>query len=431
MSRALGKTRALLKEPAPRLEPGVLRAYVSGLLARRERFLACCGRGRTPVWVFDEDALCQRAREFTAAFGAEVPGFQAFYAMKSNNHPAVSRALVGVGLGLDVSSGLELEVALSTGCARILFSGPAKTDDELELALEHRERVTVLMDSFGELERLERAARRRGARVRAGVRLTTEERGLWRKFGIPLRALESFFHQAAGARHVNLCGLQFHTSWNLGPAAQVRFLRRLGACLGALSPGRRRLLEFLDIGGGYWPPLGEWVHLSETPKGRLLRTLFPRLKLDGHCRTPSEPIAVFARKIGEALRAHIFPHAGCEVYAEPGRWLVNDCLHLLTTVIDKKAPDVVIVDAGTNNVGWERFESDYVPVLNLSKPSPREQRCFVFGSLCTPHDVWGYRYFGSGIEPGDVMLIPDQGAYTFSLRQQFIKPLAPVVPCPP
>jgi hypothetical protein len=52
----------------------------------------------------------------------------------------------------------------------------------------------------------------------------------------------------------------------------------------------------------------------------------------------------------------------------------------------------------------------------------------ILGSLCTPHDVWGYGYFGDGIEPGDVLLVPSQGAYTYSLRQLFIKPLAKVAP---
>jgi len=427
ISRALERARAVLQKPVPGLEPEVLRAYVAGLLDRRERFLSCCAPSRTPAWVFDEEVLRERARRFTAAFAGEVPGFQAFFAMKSNNHPSVSRSLVRAGLGLDVSSGLELQAALAAGCGRILFSGPGKTDEELELALRHRDRVTVLMDSFGELERLEKAAGCRKVRVRAGVRLTTEEQGLWRKFGIPLGDLEGFFDRAARSRQVSLRGLQFHTSWNLGPAAQVRFLGRLGRTLASCGLGKPGALDFLDIGGGYWPRWGEWVHLSATPKGRLLQTLFPGRRQGQHCRLPSQPIEVFAREIGAALRRHIFPHVQCRVFAEPGRWLVNDCLHLLLTVIDKKAGDVVIVNAGTNNVGWERFETDYVPVLNLSRPSLRERRCFLFGSLCTPHDVWGYGYFGEGIEPGDVLLIPDQGAYTYSLRQRFIKPLARTV----
>ncbi|MFH1143386.1 MAG: hypothetical protein V1774_02440, partial [Candidatus Eisenbacteria bacterium] len=66
---------------------------------------------------------------------------------------------------------------------------------------------------------------------------------------------------------------------------------------------------------------------------------------------------------------------------------------------------------------------DYFPVINLSRPGLNEHECLVAGSLCTPHDLWGYSYFGDGIEVGDILLIPNQGAYTYSLRQEFIKPL--------
>jgi len=103
-------------------------------------------------------------------------------------------------------------------------------------------------------------------------------------------------------------------------------------------------------------------------------------------------------------------------------------MHILLTVVDKKAEDLVIVDGGTNIVGWERFETDYFPVINLSRPSLMERSSLIFGSLCTPHDVWGYGYFGDGIEPGDILMVPSQGAYTYSLRQSFIKPLAQVFP---
>jgi diaminopimelate decarboxylase len=64
--------------------------------------------------------------------------------------------------------------------------------------------------------------------------------------------------------------------------------------------------------------------------------------------------------------------------------------------------------------------------LNLSRPSLTERPCHILGSLCTPHDVWGYFYFGEAIQPGDVLMIPTQGAYTYSLRQNFIKPLPEV-----
>lgn len=424
----LQKAEEILGQTSPLLDNEILHRYVRTFHEQRDRFLNCCRTHGTPVYAFDEKALLQRAGQFRHTFSQWIEGFSPFFAVKSNNHPAVARSLVGFGIGLDVSSGLELQAALKTGCKHILFSGPGKTNAELDMALEERDRVTVLMDSFGELDRLRHTAMRHGKSIRAGVRLTTEEKGLWRKFGIRLAALEQFMETAAGSEHVKLCGLQFHTSWNLTPRAQVSFLRRLGECLEAMSPKRRDAIEFLDIGGGYWPSLGEWLHFSAVPEGRLVQAVFPDTSPRRHYRFPSQPIEVFAQEIGKSLQEHVFPHVNCRIFAEPGRWLVHDCMHILLTVIDKKADDLVITDGGTNIVGWERFETDYFPVINLNRPSLAERTCMVLGALCTPHDVWGYQYFGDGIEPGDVLMVPSQGAYTFSLRQSFIKPLAEVVP---
>jgi diaminopimelate decarboxylase len=239
----------------------------------------------------------------------------------------------------------------------------------------------------------------------------------------------SAFWQAAGEyKAVELKGLQFHSSWNLWPQPQVDIIEGLGKALEFLPPAYRRAIEFIDIGGGYWPEQGEWLQSRATPRGRLLEDLGApdESPLVHYCQS-SAPVELFAREIAAAVHQHLTPVSLCRICLEPGRWICNDAMHLLISVVDKKAPDLVITDAGTNAVGWERYESDYFPVLNLSRPALRERPCHILGSLCTPHDVWGNAFFGEAIEPGDILMIPTQGAYTYSLRQHFIKPLPEVV----
>lgn len=43
-------------------------------------------------------------------------------------------------------------------------------------------------------------------------------------------------------------------------------------------------------------------------------------------------------------------------------------MHILIQVVDCKDKDLVITDTGGNTVGWERYETDYCPVLNLTRP---------------------------------------------------------------
>jgi diaminopimelate decarboxylase len=251
---------------------------------------------------------------------------------------------------------------------------------------------------------------------------------LWRKFGINMGQLTTFWQATTLCPHVDLMGLQFHTSWNMSAQPQINFIQLLGAALKQMPEAFQKALRFIDIGGGYWPGRGEWLHPRATPRGRLLEALgAPEDPPQIHHCMASLAIEAFAGQIAAAIKEHLLAIVDSRICLEPGRWICNDAMHLLLSVVDKKAPDLVITDAGTNAIGWERFESDYFPVLNLSRPSLIEKPCHILGSLCTPHDVWGYMYFGETIEPGDILMIPTQGAYTYSLRQEFIKPIPEVV----
>lgn len=414
----------LLNRQVPRLDAGEIADFVRPFLDRRDAFLAVVHDHGSPLYAIDTEALVNRARQFRNAFAAVLPDHRIYYALKSNSHPAIATTLVNEGLGLDVSSGLELKAALACGAGDIVFSGPGKSSDELTLAVENSGKVTVLLDSFRELAKLNQIAHQANSRVRAGVRLATEDSGIWRKFGIPLEKLGSFFDEARRCEHIDLCGLQFHISWNLNPEAQVLFITRLGAELRGLDATHRQNIKFLDIGGGFWPEQGEWLQPAATPQG-MIQTAMDDFKIRGreHYKKAACSIAHFAEHISSALSKQLPEDVKATICFEPGRWLCHEAMHMLLTVADAKGPDIVITDGGTNAIGWERFETDFFPVINLSRPGLKEQECLVAGSLCTPHDLWGYSYFGDGIREGDILLVPNQGAYSYSLRQEFIKPL--------
>lgn len=412
----------------PMLPPEELISFVEYYFSRRKTYMEPILNRTASLYVLEPNVLIRRANQFQKAFHGVLPDSSFFFAVKSNNYPEVARTLLKSGFGLDVSSGLELQMALDLNAGEIIFSGPGKTSEELGLAARNSSHVTVLLDSFGELHRLEDVAATLGTNVRAGVRLTTNPNGLWRKFGILPDQLIDFWQTIRTCSHVSLKGIQFHTSWNLTATPQTDYIRFLGNLLSGMPAEFNDNLSFIDVGGGYWPKQGEWLHSPEGPQAILRMTgqSDPDL-LKAHHRWPAEPIEVFAQHVGLAVQHHIFPLTACKIYVEPGRWICNDAMHLLMTVVDRKGTDLVITDAGTNAIGWERFETDYFPVLNLTRPALKEKPCCIFGSLCTPHDVWGYSYFGQDIRVGDILMIPTQGAYTYSLRQNFIKPIPDVV----
>jgi len=223
--------QSILDQAAPVLPEDELKAFVGHYFNLKDNYLKVLEIEPSPLYVLESSVLKARAARFREVFQAVLPDVSFYYAVKSNNRPELARILLDSGFGLDVSSGLELETALDLGATDIVFSGPGKTDRELNLAAVNSSKVTVLMDSFGELERLEKAAAALDRVVRAGVRLTTNPDGLWRKFGIVPGDLASFWEESGRCAHVHLQGLQFHTSWNLSPQAQVDFIRLLGRTL--------------------------------------------------------------------------------------------------------------------------------------------------------------------------------------------------------
>ena len=421
----------------PRLmERDILEKFVGTYLGRREIYLSLAQKHGSPLWVLDTSVLKKKAQRFSQAFSAYFDKTSYYFAMKSNNCPDVSATLLESGFGLDVSSGIELKTALSLNAGDIVFSGPGKTHEELNLALQHRDRVTLLLDSFGELDRLSAllSGSDQASPVRVGIRLTTNPKGLWRKFGIVPEMLPEFWEKMNRLPHIRFTGLQFHSSWNLTPDRQVEFITLLGQTLAQMPRDFNSRIEFIDIGGGYWPEEGEWLHSPETREGSSPQeNSTPWDTVRPHYRIPGTPIEIFAKALSHAVQTHIFPFVNCRICFEPGRWICHSAMHLLFSVTDKKSRDdkenhdLVITDAGTNVIGWERFETDYFPVLNLSRSGLLEKPCYILGSLCTPHDVFGYAYFGEGIETGDCLMIPCQGAYTYSLGQNFIKGLPRVV----
>ena len=431
-SRMMQQFRTALGTRHRRLPGPYLQAALDRLLDKTEILQACAERFGTPQYFFDAPALCRRIDRFMRAFSNHFTRYRAFYAVKSNSFPGICRQVVNSGMGLDVSSGFELAMALDTGCRQIVLSGPGKRDDELGLALDHRERVVLHLDSAGELSRLSDLLRKREDRtppLRLGLRVQNGRGGGWRKFGIPLKDLASVMARANGIEGVEVCGLQFHTSWNMTPDPQIGMLRDIASCLCNGVPGDcLSRLRFIDIGGGFWPEQGEWLNGEHTRRGKLIRLLDGTFGFGNtHYLTEAESLDTFAGRIAEALSRLPSPLKDLEVWTEPGRWISTPSMHVLLRVVDKKDRDTVITDGGINILGWERPLTEYIPVINLTRPSRREVPVHIYGSLCTPDDVWGHAMFGEGIEVGDLLLIPDQGAYTYSLRQSFIKPRPRVV----
>lgn len=396
---------------------------------KRDRFLEVVRTHGTPCFVLDEEALEDSLGSFDRAFRT-IPDLEPYYAIKVNDHPVVLQSIVEHGYGLDASSERELRLALEAGAKRIIYTGPAKSRAGLSLALEHASEVIVHLDSFHELALLAEVTSTQKRAIIAGVRITSAS--AWNKFGIPLEDLRRFYDFARNHPGIDLCGIQTHRSWNTDHEPYVDMMRQVATYLADhFTIEERANFRFYDFGGGFVPDATEGEHPWYSPQGKVVRAIYDYFEEEvpfpyKHHTFRSSSLRDYARGIALGIKNHLRPILPNARYmTEPGRIIADSAMHVLLRIADRKE-GLVIADGGLNMIGYERYEDEYFPIVNLTHPGKKEIDCMVYGSLCMMQDRWGYSCFASKLEIGDVLVVPNQGALTYSLSQDFIHGKPPV-----
>ncbi len=413
-------------------ESGQLLNVYHQALAMKTRVKKLTDKNQTPFYLFDPVGLEQSISEFKKAFDKYLPNHQDYYAMKANPFPELLKIILKRGLGLDVSSGRELQIALDYGAKKLIFTGPGKTEAELKFAVKHRDRVIILIDSFSELNRLAKLLKGKNIKIRAGVRVFTKFHGPWTKFGIDFKELAKFWQEAQKYPQLELQGIHCHMSWSESAKPFGEMIGEIGKYLKSnFSDEMKATLRFIDLGGGFCPEKTDGYYPWTIPQGEIIKIAAeyqgkkPEFA-EKYYLTETANIISYAQGIALAIKNNFSGLKSCQYFFEPGRILATKAMHLVFRVIDVKSKDSVILDGGINMAGWESYLYNYCPVINLTHPAAKEIKVTLYGSLCAPDDILGFYCYASKISEGDLLIMPNQGAYTYTWAQNFIKAIPPV-----
>ncbi|NOZ59542.1 MAG: diaminopimelate decarboxylase [Euryarchaeota archaeon] len=363
----------------------------------------------TPLYVYDEQRIRQRYREFRDAF-AGYGDVLVCYACKANTSLAVLSILRHEGAGADIVSEGELYLALKAGfqAEKIIFTGNNKSDRELERAVEAG--VVINLDSLHELERLIEIVEAQKAEAKVSFRVNPEvspethphlATGLREsKFGIHEELVLKAYERALSCSRLDVAGIHMHIGSQITKVEPyVEATRRLFDIMGRLRRELNLELEFADLGGG--------VGIRYSAEQPYI--------------TPAQLAEALLPVIEEKLAEHSLPRP--RLLFEPGRYIVGDAGVLLARVYTIKATPYkkfIGCDAGFNLLLRPAMYGAYheVVVANRAGEAPAEE-VTVAGNLCESGDLLAKDRSLPRIEKGDVLAFLDAGAYGFVMASQY------------
>jgi diaminopimelate decarboxylase len=363
----------------------------------------------TPLYVYDEATVRQRAAEYVAAMGRSG---QVLYSAKAFASPQFLRVVAEEGLGLDVVSAGELHLALRSGFPRdrIHFLGNNKSRQDLEAAFDAG--ATIVIDGEYEFELLRDVVpdgRRTPVMLRLspGVKPDTHDHistgQLDSKFGFSIESGAARRAVEAALRHprLELVGLHSHIGSQI--FALGAYEKAMSIMLDLLAELRAEL-DFeprkLGAGGG----LGIAYTQNDDPPT-------PRQFVD---------VVLGSMLAGCAQRGLNPP----QLVVEPGRSIAGPAGMALYTVGSiKDIPGVrryVAVDGGMgDNIRPKLYGARYEAFLASDPERAAEGKVTIAGKYCESTDILITDIAMPRLKAGDVIALPAAGAYCLAMASNY------------
>ncbi|XP_055585129.1 ornithine decarboxylase 1-like [Uranotaenia lowii] len=324
-----------------------------------------------------------------------LPRVRPFYAIKSNNDPAVVETLALLGCGFDCASKGEVQRVLDLGVPReaIIYAQPAKTIEGLLFARERN--VRTVFDCELELRKIQQYYPEAEVLIRFRFDAKDAQAQLGTKFGCDPDEEARWLLDLAKQLNIKVVGWCFNAGSGCTDGKIYYEAIKKGRQITDYAESIGFNFWYLDLGGGY---LGD--------KG--------------------ESLAEHAVHINKALDEFFPEKPGLQVIAEPGRYY---CASVVTSVVpihgkrvfhnSKNRDQVDHIFYYLNDGIYGSFYSakyEGQKVLPIVWKSTDEcgpiRRTTLFGPTCDGND-----FFAQGIElpelqVSDFLVFENQGAYS-------------------
>jgi diaminopimelate decarboxylase len=355
----------------------------------------------TPAFVFDEQALRNRARAFADGLSSRHERSRVCFATKSFPSASMISILAGEGLGFDVVGEGELRIALAGGAdpAKIVMHGNAKSDADIRAAIEAGIGY-IVVDGFDDIDRIARLATRATPvllRVSPGIESKTHlalaTGGKSAKFGVPVEQVPEALARMQAAPMIEMHGLHAHIG------SQILNLEQFEAEVEALASLGR--FDVYDLGGG----LGVRYEAADV----------------------APEIDAYLERLVAAAHRHLGDDV--ELLIEPGRSLVAPVGVTLYRVLTLKLAGKlhVATDGGMgDNLEYSLYGQRFAPMVIGRWDEPQVLADLV-GRHCESGDIVTPDVELRNPQIDDLIVVPVTGAYCFTMVNNYNGALRPPV----
>ena len=218
----------------------------------------------TPLYLIDEETVRNRCRTFREELKQRYPDSLVLYGSKAFSNIALTRIIVEEGLGIDVVSGGEVEVAKAGGASpeTVYFHGNNKSRSELAEAMAWGV-GRIVVDSFHEIDLLEEVAKEAGREQEILIRVSPSvdphthsyiSTGILdSKFGFAIDTgdAEKAVRKAMSSPHLKLIGLHCHIGSQLFEIQPYQKAIRIALEFASAMREEGLNLEEFSPGGGF------------------------------------------------------------------------------------------------------------------------------------------------------------------------------------
>ena len=329
------------------------------------------------------------------------------YAVKANSNLHILKLLSDLGSGFDVVSGNELKRCLLAGADKnkIVFSGVAKTEEEITLAIEN-DILSINIESYGEFERILKVSKRLNKKVNCALRVNPDiaigshkyiqTGSKTSKFGLDKESVLKISSQCEIDGPIKLTSVASHIGSQISDEnlilESVDYLIEIADELAKNGHN----IEYLDIGGG----LG--IQYRDEEEGS------PKILLE---------------KVKELLSERDF-----KIILEPGRSVIGTAGILVSKVeYIKEAGEkkFAIIDAGMNDLIRPSLYEAWHKVIEVDHQNTDLDLYDLAGPVCETGDVLA-KDRNLKIMPGDHVAFMDVGAYGSVMTSNYNSRLRPI-----